>query len=225
MRRPEAAKFLGVSLPKMTRLQDKNRLHPVTEEGINFYDPDELAELKGELEREKIQLKTPEGRREAMAEYQLNVVKDVIGLVKEPREKIDAIQFDIIKDLRAENARLTALLAATAKEVEQAKDTTLERNMAMEIAKSESKIKETAAIRMVNTIGALIGGQKGVQLNADQLEQLILANADGGEPFLTPEQEKQAKAIVAEAKAKSNGKGVVAGVANTVKNTTEQASQ
>lgn len=224
LRRPEAAKILGASLAKMTRLQDKGRLNPVEKDGVYFYDPQEVHELKRELERESILLKTPEGRKEAMAEYQLDTVRSVIGLVKEPREKIDAIQFQIISELRAENKILRDELKASREAVEAAKDQTAERAMAMSMAQSEGRIKETAALRMVETIGKLINGKQGVQLTPEQLEQLILANSDGGEKFLTEEQEKQAKAIVSQSKAKTNGTTVAKDIAKTVNSVVEGAT-
>lgn len=220
LRKPEVADKIEKSLAAVTRYTEKGKLHPVTVEGINYYDPAEVAALAEEIAKEREQLtRLPESRKDTIDAYVVDTLRSIVGLVKDPREKIDAIQFSIIRDLRERVADLEKKLDESKAAVEAAKDQTLERNLAVKQVESEHRIKELAMGRMVETVGKLITGfgKEGVALTPEQLEQLLTANDDGGEKFLTPEQEKQAREIVAKGKAKTNGKAVVQTVADKVK--------
>jgi len=215
LRRDEVKSRIGKSLSAIQRLQGAGKLNPLEVEGVYFYDPEEVASVQAEIEKERELLERGPSKGSVDA-YMYDTMKSIVNLVKDPREKIDAIQFQIIGQLTKRIEELEAKLDASRVAVEAAKDSTLERNMALEMAKSESRIKEVAAGRMVETIGKLINGAPGVALTPEQLEQLVLANSDGEERFLTPEQEKKAKEIVAQHNAKKNGKQTVAAVAKTV---------
>jgi hypothetical protein len=222
MRREEVAKKLGVSLPALTRLQAKEKLNPIVVEGVNFYDPEEVGEVFIEKQRERETLEKGPSKGSVEA-YVYESIRAMVGLVKEPREKIDVIQFDIIKDLRAELKEARAELKTARTDIEAARDQTLERGLAIKQVESDGRIKEMAATRIVATLGKLINGPEGVALTPPQLKQLLDANADPetGATFLSPEQEKQARGIVAAHEAKTNGKGAVSAVASAVKTATE----
>lgn len=223
-RMPEAAKKIGCSLSAITRMSDKGILTPHVVDAVNWYDPGEVDAVAAERQANRDKLSTPEGRREVLAEFQVTVVKDIIGLLKDPREKIDSILFDMISGLRVRVKELEAELDSSRKAVEEAKDQSLERSLAIKTVESEGRIKELAMSRMVETVGKLINGfgKTGVQFTPDQLQELLLANKDGDEPFLTAEQVKAAQAIVDQAaKTKANGKGAVASVAKAAKEVVE----
>lgn len=217
----------SASLAMLTRLAEKGKLHPRCIEGVNYYDPQEVALVVEEKVREATSLKSPEGQREATSAYLLDTSRAMLALIRDPRERIDDIQFKIIDTQQKRIEELEKKLDTQRVATELALDSTLERNLAIEQVKTEGRIKEVAAGRMVETISKLMGGmgKAGVALSPEQLEELLLANADGGEPFLTKEQETQAKAIVAQAKAKTNGKATVAGVAKAVKETVEAKAE
>lgn len=212
----DTATRLGVSLTQVTRYQKSERLTPKVVEGINYYDPAEVALLREEVGRHRDVLKRPVEDDDSLA---LGTIKACVGLIREPREKIDEIQFQIIDGLRKRVDELEAKLDASKAAVEAAKDATLERNLAVKQVESEHRIKELAMGRMVDTVGKLITGygKDGVSFTPAQLEELLLANDDGEEKFLTPEQVSKAKEIVAKSKASTNGKAVVASVASAAK--------
>lgn len=203
----QLAKKLGKSITSIVRLTKQGRLNAVVDEkGINRYHPAQVNEL---LADPTVYTKASDDRREEYAELQLATLQGIIGLVKEPREKIDAIQFRMIEEREKRIKELEAKVEAMWEQVEKARDNNVERQMAIDLAKADTNIKQIAAARMFETIGRLISGNKGVQFTPEQLEQLILANMDGEEKFLTAEQMKEAQRIVAEAKAKTNGKETV----------------
>lgn len=222
LRREKVAEMLACSLPAITRLQDKRKLKPVVVDGINFYNPTEVAVLAEERARERDQLLTSEGRKQVTEAYMLDTTRAIIALIRDPREKIDDIQFKIIERQASRIVELETKLDAAREAVELAKDATLERNLAVEQVKSESRIKEMATGRVVATLGKLVegmmGGKGGVTFTPEQLEELLIAHKE--EPFLTDEQTKQATQIVAQHKAKTNGKAVVESVAKSVVQTT-----
>lgn len=220
LRREQVADLLDCSLPKLTRLQEKKKLKPRIVEGINYYDPVEVERVREELQKEKDQLLTPEGRRQVTESYMLETTRAIIALVRDPRERIDDIQFKIIERQAARIEELEKKLDLAREAVEAAKDSTLERNLAVKQVESEGRIKELAMGRMVETVGKLITGmgKPGVNFTPEQLEELLIANKE--EPFLTEDQVKQASQIVAQHKAKTNGKATVESVAKTVVDTT-----
>lgn len=207
----EVAKKLGKSLAGITRLTRAGKLNPVDFEGQNRYDPKEVQEC---LNDPDINTHASDKRREEFAEIQLSVVRDMISLVKDPRDKIDTLQFQIIADLRTENKELRDKYNKALDDIEAARDKSSEREAALALLKSDQAIKQTAMTRIMTTIGTLINGPEGVKLSPEQLEQLLIANEE--EKFFTPEQEKLAKQTVAQHKAKTNGKETVASVAKTV---------
>jgi len=192
-KRSQVAELLGVTDTSVARFQRDGDLNPIKDEnGAYRFNPVEVAVLQAA--RGKKGVKGAQ-RLEDMQEWEGQAVKTIVNLINEPRKKIDEIQFDIIKDLRDENAKLRATIEAQWKEVETARDNTAERDAALTMVKSEARIKEHAMMRIIEKAGQFFlggkGGTAGVQLTPDQLQQLILA----GE-FLTPEQENMAKAIV-----------------------------
>jgi hypothetical protein len=217
LRREEVKNILGCSMPKIQRLQASDDLTPVEVDGIYFYDPAEVETVKRELDKKKTLLENGPSKGNVDA-YMYETMKAIVNLVKDPREKIDDIQFKIIEKLMARVADLEKQLDAQKAAVEAAKDSTLERNMAIEQVRSEAKIKEMAAGRMVETIGKLVNGWGGNKLNftPEQWEMLLGANKDGEEPFLTPEQVKIGEDSIAKAKQAMNGKEVVKNVAKVV---------
>lgn len=218
LKREEVAKRLNISLPKLQRLQLKGKVNPVQVDHVNHYDPDEVEEVRQELEKERELLERGPSKGSVDA-YMYDTMKAIVNLVKDPREKIDAIQFSIIEKLMARIADLEKQLESQRTAVETAKDQSLERNMAMEMAKSEGRIKEIAAGRMVETISKLMSGfgAPKIKFTPEQWEMLLGANKDGEEPFLTPEQVKVGEAAVEEAKKAKNGKAAVQAVAGAVK--------
>jgi hypothetical protein len=179
--RAETAKELGVSLSKMSRLEREGRLHHVDGENEKDYryDPDEIADY----------LENPKGRK---SEESFSVERALVELIKQPREKIDVIQFDIIKGLRAELAEVRAELRAGRLEVEAALDQTSERQTAMKIMSDESAVKRMAGERLVGTLGAILGGAKtGIAFSEEQLKELVLV-----EGFMTDEQRKEAQRLI-----------------------------
>ena len=184
----QVAAKLGKSLAAVVRLQKAGRLHPlVDDDGINRYEPSEVAEI----------LISPAGgsaeRKEEAAEFELSAVKAIIDLVRHPREKIDEIQFRIIERQQTRIEQLEARIEAQQREVEQARDNNAERSMALGMSQSETRIKELAMSRMIETVQRLMSGgnASGVQLTPEQLQELIRV-----EEFLTPEQQKAAKAAI-----------------------------
>lgn len=224
-RRDKVVELLDCSPAKITRLQDKKKLHAVVVEGINYYDPAEVHSVASELQKEKDQLLTPQGRREVTEAYMLETTRAIVALIRDPREKIDDIQFKIIERMSARIEELEKKLDAARQAVEEAKDSTLERNLAIKQVESEGRIKELALGRMVETVGKLITGmgKPGVALTPEQLEELLIANKE--EPFLTDDQAKQAAQIVAQHKAKTNGESAVETMAKTVVEATGAAAK
>lgn len=217
MTKAEVAKRINKSLAAVTRLSATGRLNPVSiKDGMgvaqNRYNPDEVQAILADPAMQP----TSDDRREVFAEYQLDTVKAVIGLIREPRETIDKLQFEIIAELRKENGELRAEIKTMRADVEAARDNSAERQIGIEMVKNDQAIKKMATERVLVTLGKLISGPDGVQLTPDQWEELIIANGDGEKEFLTPDQVKKGKEIVARAKASTNGKGVVEAVKKTV---------
>lgn len=214
----------SISLAGLTRLAEKKKLNPRVIEGVNYYDPTEVAILVEEKAREATALKTPEGQKDATQAYLLDTARAMLALVRDPREKIDDIQFKIIERQQVRIEELEKKLDAQREATEKALDHNTERQMAYESLKTEGRIKEMAAGRFVETLKKLVegwnGNKSGVQFTPEQLEELLLASKDGDQPFLTKEQTADAEKIVAAHKAKTNGKAAVA----TVKNTVETAA-
>lgn len=183
----EVAEQLGVTRTTIKRMTDDGVFNP-------------LRDATNRLRFKPSEVKWAETHRggnkkpkEEMAEFELQTVKALLSLVKDPREKIDAILFDMIKDLRVENEKLRGVITAQQADVEAARDGNADREGALAMIKSEAAIKQFALTRIIEKASILFSGGKvgGVQLTPEQLEQLVLA----GE-FLTPEQENTAKAIV-----------------------------
>jgi len=194
---------LGKSLAAVTRLQKAGRLSPrIGSDGKNRYNPREVAEVMSDPSAPG----RASTRGEEFAEYQLDTVRALIGLVKDPRERIDEIQFRIIERLEKENNMLRDRLEANRVVVEAAQDNNADRQAALNIMNSETRVKELAGMRMIETLSRLISGGKsnGVQLSPEQLEQLIMVG-----DFLTPEQANAAKAAVVayRSKMQANGNG------------------
>lgn len=188
----QVADAIGKSLTAVTRLMDDGTLNPIKDaEGRNRFPPAEVAIV---VQRVAGTTKAIV-RKEEFKEYELEVIRSIVGLVKDPREKIDTILFKMIDDLRIENARLLTIIQSQQSEVDAAKDHTAERTMAIGMVESDSRIKELALSKILEKAALLFGGGKlasGVTLTPDQLEELILAGGD----FFTPEQMNMAKVIV-----------------------------
>lgn len=200
----EVADQLGKSLAAVTRLQKAGRLTPrIDDSGNNRYDPKQVAQVLSDP--------TARGgantRGEEFAEYQLDTVRALIGLVKDPRERIDDLQFKIIERQDAQIARLLDQLEKQRTEIDAARDNTADRTAALNIMNSETRVKELAGMRMVETLSRLMSGgnNSGVQLTPEQLEELVLV-----ENFLTPEQIKAAKAAIVAKNSKKTAATVVA---------------
>lgn len=200
----EAAEFMGVSVDVINRLARAGRLHPEKDsEGRNKYDPSELNDCK--MRDAAIPIRSAERvqtahdmRREQFAEYELSTVKALLGMIDKPREKIDDLLFRTISRLEAENVMLRGELTKGRQQVEEALDTTAERNVAMSLVTNESAVKRIAAERIIGTVASMFAKGGGVSLTSEQLRELVLV-----EDFLTPEQKKQAQqAIVAQSPAK-----------------------
>jgi hypothetical protein len=222
----EVAKKIGKSLTAVTRLTAAGRLTPVVVKdgaGVaqNRYDPQEVAEICADPKMQP----SADDRREVFAEYQLDTVKAVIGLIREPREKIDSLQFEMIDRLMKRIVDLEAQVEAGRRAREEALDQSAERALAMKMQENDMSIKKMATERVLTTIGKLITGPDNVKFTPEQWEEMLIANGDGEEQFLTPEQVKQGKEIVARWKASTNGKAVVETVKKTVVDATGNVSQ
>ena len=195
----EVADQIGKSLAAVTRLQKAGRLSPkVDDTGVNRYNPKEVAQVLAD----PLARGGANTRGEEFAEYQLDTVRALIGLVKDPRERIDDLQFRIIERQDKQIEKLLAQLEAQRVEVDSARDNTADRTAALNIMNSETRVKELAGMRMVETLSRLMSGgnNSGVQLSPEQLEELVLV-----ENFLTPEQVKAAKAAIVASNSKKNG--------------------
>lgn len=189
----EVAEAIGKTLTTVTRLMADGSLNPIKDErGRNRFPPAEVAIL---VQRVAGTTKAI-ARKEEFKEFELDVIRSIVGLLKDPREKIDSLFLSMIADLRTENARLLAVIASQREDVDAAKDHTSERTMALEMVKSDTRIKELALSKILEKAALIFGGGKmtaaGVMLTADQLEELIMAGGD----FFTPDQLNMAKAIV-----------------------------
>jgi hypothetical protein len=194
----EVAEQIGKSLAAVTRLQKAGRLTPrVDESGNNRYDPKEVAKVLADP-----LMRGGATRGEEFAEYQLDTVRALIGLVKDPRERIDDLQFRIIERQDKQIQTLLEQLEKQRSEVDAARDNTADRTAALNIMNSETRVKELAGMRMVETLSRLMSGgnNSGVQLTPEQLQELVLV-----EDFLTVEQVKAAKAAIVASNAKKNG--------------------
>jgi len=194
----EVAEQIGKSLAAVTRLQKAGRLTPRTDDsGNNRYDPKEVAKVLADP-----LMRGGNTRSEEFAEYQLDTVRALIGLVKDPRERIDDLQFRIIERQDKIIEKLTDQLEKQRAEVDAARDNTADRTAALNIMNSETRVKELAGMRMVETLSRLMSGgnNSGVQLTPEQLQELVLV-----EDFLTAEQVKAAKAAIVASNAKKNG--------------------
>lgn len=225
----QAADRLGRSASYVVQMASKGRLHPraKTIEGVltNFYDPEEVDAL---ADAPRVVPDKGNDQRTAYEQIALDTVRSVIGLVREPREKVDALLIATIERQERRIIELETKLDAQREATERAKDATAERELTASFAKNEQDIKKLAAGRMIETCGKLVtwwmtskGNGSGPTFTAEQWEQLLLANNDGESKFLTPEQEEQGKKIIAEHKAKNQGKEVVSSVVETVKKTVE----
>lgn len=195
----EVADQIGRSLAAVTRLQKAGRLSPkIDDSGNNRYDPKEVAKVLADPAARG----GANTRGEEFAEYQLDTVRALIGLVKDPRERIDDLQFRIIERQDRQIQTLLEQLERQRSEVDAARDNTADRTAALNIMNSETRVKELAGMRMVETLSRLMSGGKnsGIQLTPEQLEELVLV-----ENFLTPEQIKAAKAAIVASNAKKNG--------------------
>jgi hypothetical protein len=202
-KRAQVAKMLEVTETSVVRFEKAGNLNPILDpDGCYRFEPAEVAVLAASRGKGNIRKEAAITRSEELREWETSTIKSIVGLIEKPREKIDEIQFEIIKDLRAENLILRTKIEAMWAEVETARDNTAERNMAQGIVMSETRIKELALHRLIEKGGQLLMGFKGmsggVQLTPDQCEQLLIAakESPGEESFLTPEQETLAKAIV-----------------------------
>jgi len=214
-KRAQVAKMLEVTETSVVRFEKAGNLNPILDpDGCYRFEPAEVAVLAASRGKGNLRREAAVTRADELKEWETSTIKSIVGLIEKPREKIDAIQFEIIKDLRAENATLRGKIEGMWAEVEQARDNTAERNMAQTMVMSETRIKELALHRLIEKGGQLLMGFKGmsggVQLTPDQCEQLLVAakEAPEEESFLTPEQETLAKAIVTRHKEEAAKKAV-----------------
>jgi len=214
-KRAQVAKMLEVTETSVIRFEKAGNLNPILDpDGCYRFEPSEVAVLGASRGKGNMRREAAVTRADELKEWETSTIKSIVGLIEKPREKIDSIQFDIIKDLREENRMLRTKIEGMWAEVEQARDNTAERNMAQGLVMSEARIKELALTRLIEKGGQLLMGFKGmaggVQLTPEQLEQLLIAakEAPGEESFLTPEQETLAKAIVTRNKEESAKKAV-----------------
>lgn len=184
----QVAERLGRSIAAVTRLQAKDLLHPLRDvDGTNRYDPDEVDQVISNIDV------TRSLRKEEYADYELSVVKDVVDLVRVPREKIDDLLFRIIE---RQEKQIEGMLVQRDKDramVDAAKDNAAEREMATDLIKSETRVKEFAVNKFIQTVSSILtnGKSNGVQLSPEQLEALLLE-----EGFLSAEQQNAAKKAV-----------------------------
>ena len=191
--RNDVAKELGKSVASVTNLTNKGKLRAKRINGVMFYDPESVSEVKTDPE---VQLGTNGETSELMA-----MARAVLELVKGPRKDIDELQFRMLASYATENEKLRAENEKLRAEINQARDTNVERDMAVMMAQSDSEVKKIAGIRMVETISKLvtgIGKKNGVELTPEQLEALVVMSEDGEEAFLSPEQAAMARAIIKE---------------------------
>ncbi len=207
--RNDVAKELGKSTASVTALDKKGKLRSRRINGILFYDPESVTEVKCDPE---VMLGTNGETSELMA-----MARAVLELVKGPRKDIDELQFRMLACYCTENEKLRAENEKLRLEINQARDTNVERDMAVLMAKSDSEVKKIAGIRMVETISKLvtgIGKKNGVELTAEQLEALVVMSEDGEDPFLSPEQAAMARIIIKETNQKiASAKAATAQVA------------
>jgi hypothetical protein len=199
---------LGKSFAAITRLSKAGKLRHKIIDGLNYYDPDSVNEVKVDPE---VKLGTNGETSELLA-----LGRTALDLLKEPRRDIDNLQFRMLEYQAAQIEKLSAENEKLRSEINQARDTNVERDMAVMMAKTDAEVKKLAGMRMVETISklALGFGSNGVKLTPDQLEELIAVTADGGNSFLDAKQTEQAKAIVAEHRKKVEaGKAAVNQVA------------
>lgn len=217
--KPAVATRIGKSLAAVTRYQKQGKLTPKVIEGVNYYDPSEVALVAEEIRKSR-DLSYDEQEGDGFA---LGTMKALVNLIREPRERIDDLQFQMLDRAHKRIEYLEQELDKRKDAIEAAKDQSLERNLAIKQVESENKIKEIAASRLVDTLGKLLtgfgGNKEGVTLTAAQVKELLDAHKE--EAFFTPEQVKQAEAIVAKAAAATNGKAVVAAAMSTAKTIVE----
>lgn len=192
--REELCETLGRHKSTVIRFESDGRLdgRALDESGAMRYDPQEVAALEDDRSRVKPKL-TRDQRREEFQDYELSTIKQLVDLVKVPRDKIDEMMFRLLGHLEKRNAELEALVSSLRGEIDKARDDNTERDIARQIAGSETKIKEMAANRLMSTLQAIMSGGKsnGLELSPQQLQELLMAGQ-----FFTPEQEKQAKVTV-----------------------------
>lgn len=183
---------LGKSFAAITRLTKQGKLKHRIINGLNYYDPETVESVKSDPE---VKLGTNGEQSELLA-----LSRTALDLLKDPRYKIDDLQFRMLEYQAAQIEKLSAENEKLRAEINQARDTNVERDMAVMMAKTDAEVKKLAGSRMVETISKLVmgWGGNGIKLTPDQLEQLVALQADGDDPFLTPQQTDQAKAIVAE---------------------------
>lgn len=190
LRRQDAAKKLGCSLSRISRMVKADTLNPIEDdEGIQWFNPDEIESVRTDPDAHR----GSKRRAEDFAEFELSVIKDLVDLVKVPREKTDEYMFKVLDRYEKQNERLMAQNDKMSAEVKQARESNAEHDMAVQTIKSETELKSHAIKRVIDGVTRFLtgGSTSGVTLNPDQLEELIVA---GG--FLNPEQENAAKSAI-----------------------------
>ena len=223
----QAADRIKRSPSYIAQQAQKEKLHPKTKmvDGVqtNFYDPHEVDALLVESPSRALAV----SNEQAYQTIALETVRASLDLIRLPREKVDALLLATIERQEKRIIDLEQKLDAQREATEKAKDATADRELAAKMATTEMDIKKVAAGRMIDTCGKLVTWwmtaktQGGTNFTPEQWEELLLANNDGESKFLTAEQEEQGKKIVAEHKAKTNGKKVVESVVETAKTVVE----
>jgi hypothetical protein len=201
----------GKSIQWVLRQTKAGKLHPrVDEHGENRYPPDEVATIFNEKRN----------RAAEFAEFELDTVRSVIDLVREPRERIDQLFFKLLDRQQIQIEKLEDKLESNRLVVEEAKDNTADREVAKTVVETEAKVKAIAAQRFIETISKLLtrGSENngGVKFTTEQLEELMLT-----EDFLTAEQKEAAKKAI---DSKRAVKKVIEGTAEVVKKAPEVTS-
>ena len=209
----DCTKELGKSFAAITRLTKQGKLKHRILNGLNYYDPETVEACKLDPD---VKLGTNGEQSELLA-----LSRAALDLLKGPRQDIDNLQFRMLEYQAAQIEKLNAENEKLRAEINQARDTNVERDMAVMMAKTDAEVKKLAGSRMVETISKLVmgWGGNGIKLTPDQLEQLVALQADGEDPFLDSKQTDQAKAIIAE-----HRKKIEAGKAAT-KQVAEQAKE
>ena len=215
IRRADAAKKLGCSLSRISRMVKAETLSPIEDdEGVQWFNPEEVESARADPDIHR----GTKRRAEDFAEYELSVIKDLVDLVKVPREKTDEYMFKVLDRYERQNEKLMSQNDKMSGEVKAARESNTEHEMALTTIRSETELKSHAIKRVIDGVTRFLtgGSASGVQLNADQLEELIVA---GG--FFNPEQENAAKQAIMLHKqnmvkrGETNGVGAAAGGDNS----------